>query len=103
MRILSFARGRATALGVLSTGILCPCHALVGLVGLITGAAIVSPEAQDGIHAVYVPVAVLVGAVLLGSGRGRKSRGQGQPAEVDPHPWKEPPPKGEVERISVGG
>ncbi|MBV9601038.1 MAG: hypothetical protein JOZ87_29850 [Chloroflexi bacterium] len=53
------------ALGVLSTGIFCPCHVLVGIAGLIAGGAILSPEAQDGIHAVYVPFAVLVGALML--------------------------------------
>jgi hypothetical protein len=59
------ARQRAAALGVLATGIVCPCHALVGVAGLIAGSAIVSPAVQDGIHAVYVPVAVLVGAFML--------------------------------------
>ena len=42
-------------LGVLATGVICPCHALVGLVGVLTGGAVLSPAAQDGIHAVYVP------------------------------------------------
>jgi hypothetical protein len=58
-------RQRAAALGLLSTGILCPCHALVGVAGLVVGSAIVSPDVQDGIHAVYVPLAVLVGALML--------------------------------------
>jgi hypothetical protein len=58
-------RQRAAALGVLATGIVCPCHALVGVAGLIAGTAIVSPDVQDGIHAVYVPLAVLVGALML--------------------------------------
>ncbi len=58
-------RQRAAALGVLSTGIVCPCHALVGVAGLIAGSAILSPDVQDGIHAVYVPFAVLVGALML--------------------------------------
>ena len=66
MRILAFAGHRATALGVLCTGVLCPCHALVGLVALLSGGTIVSPAAQDGVHAVYVPFAVLIGAALLG-------------------------------------
>lgn len=65
MRLFGFARQRAAALGVLSTGVVCPCHVLVGLVGLLTGGAILSPAAQDGIHAVYVPAAVLTGAMLL--------------------------------------
>jgi hypothetical protein len=56
---------RATALGVLSTGVVCPCHALVGVAGLIAGSAILSPDVQDGIHAVYVPLAVLVGTLML--------------------------------------
>jgi hypothetical protein len=54
---------------MLSTGVVCPCHVLAGLVALISGGALLSPEAQDGLHAVYVPFAVLVGAVLLGSPR----------------------------------
>ena len=66
MRILAFARHRATALGVLSTGIVCPCHGLVGLLALLTGGTVLSPAAQDGFHAVYVPFAVLIGAALLG-------------------------------------
>ena len=69
-RVRSFAQSRAAALSVLSTGVLCPCHVLVGIAGLLTGGAILSPAAQDGIHAVYVPFAVLVGALLL---RGRRT------------------------------
>jgi hypothetical protein len=65
MRVWQFARERGAALGVLATGVVCPCHALVGVAGLFTGGAILSPAAQDGIHAVYVPAAVLLGAVLL--------------------------------------
>jgi len=38
---------------------------LVGLFGLVTGGALLSPAAQDGLHAVYVPLAVLAGALLL--------------------------------------
>jgi hypothetical protein len=64
-RVLDYARGRVAALGVLSTGVVCPCHVLVGLAGLMSGGAILSPAVQDGIHAVYVPFAVLVGALLL--------------------------------------
>ena len=52
-------------MGVLATGVVCPCHALVGLIGLVTGGALLSPAAQDGVHAVYVPTAVLLGAWLL--------------------------------------
>ncbi|HEX8966481.1 MAG TPA: hypothetical protein VF937_01290 [Chloroflexota bacterium] len=62
---------RIGALGVLSTGVVCPCHVLVGLVGLATGGSLLSPAAQDGLHAVYVPFAILAGAALL---RGRGSR-----------------------------
>jgi hypothetical protein len=65
MRARAIARRRAAALGVLSTGVLCPCHVLIGLLGLISGGAVLSPAAQDGIHAVYVPFAVLAGALLL--------------------------------------
>ena len=63
--MLGFLRARVTALGVLATGVVCPCHALVGLIGLATGGVLLSPAAQDGVHAVYVPLAVLVGALLL--------------------------------------
>jgi hypothetical protein len=56
---------RLAAFGLAATGLVCPCHALVGLVSLLSGAAILSPAVQDGIHAVYVPLAVLTGAVLL--------------------------------------
>jgi hypothetical protein len=38
---------------------------LVGVVTVLTGAAVLSPAAQDGVHAVYVPVAILLGALLL--------------------------------------
>jgi hypothetical protein len=69
MRLLVFARRRGAALGVLSTGVVCPCHVLIGLAGLVTGGAILSPAAQDGLHAVYVPFAVLTGALLLRRGR----------------------------------
>jgi hypothetical protein len=61
-------RQRAAALGVLATGVICPCHALVGLIGLVTGGSVLSPAAQDGVHAVYVPAAVLVGVLLLKRG-----------------------------------
>ncbi|HEY1292523.1 MAG TPA: hypothetical protein VGJ60_05460 [Chloroflexota bacterium] len=53
------------ALGVLSTGLVCPCHVLVGALGLILGTSLLSPAEQDGVHAVYVPAAVLVGALML--------------------------------------
>jgi hypothetical protein len=56
---------RPLGLGLLSTGVVCPCHVLVGLVGLFTGGTLLTPAAQDGLHAVYVPLAVLGGALLL--------------------------------------
>jgi hypothetical protein len=56
---------RHLGLGLLTTGIICPCHVLVGAVTLLTGGSVLSPAAQDGLHAVYVPFAVLAGAVLL--------------------------------------
>jgi hypothetical protein len=71
MRILSFARHRAAALGVLATGVACPCHVLVGLAALVSGGTLLSPAAQDGLHAVYVPGAVLVGALMLRRGTNR--------------------------------
>ena len=60
-----FGRHRVLGLGALASGVFCPCHALVGLASLATGGQILSPAAQDGLHAVYVPFAVLAGAVLL--------------------------------------
>ncbi len=60
-----FGRQRWLGLGTLATGVVCPCHVLVGLVGLAMGGEVLSPAAQDGVHAVYVPFAVLAGAVLL--------------------------------------
>ena len=68
MPLAEFLRARLAPLGLIATGVVCPCHVLVGLVGLLTGATVLSPAAQDGVHAVYVPLAVLSGAVLL---RGR--------------------------------
>jgi hypothetical protein len=59
------AAGRVLGFGVLATGLVCPCHVLVGLVVMLTGSAVLSPAAQDGLHAVYVPAAVLAGAALL--------------------------------------
>jgi hypothetical protein len=56
---------RSVALGLLSTGVVCPCHVLVGLASLLTGGSLLTPAAQDGLHAVYVPFAVLAGALLL--------------------------------------
>ena len=56
-------------LGVLATGVVCPCHALAWLAGLIVGAPLLEPAVQDGLHAVYVPLAVLGGAGLLRYGR----------------------------------
>jgi hypothetical protein len=58
-------RQRWAGVGVLTTGVLCPCHILAALFGLVSGGALLSPAAQDGLHAVYVPFAVLAGAVLL--------------------------------------
>jgi hypothetical protein len=65
MRLLAFARTRLVPLGVLSTGVVCPCHVLVNAIALFTGGAVLSPAAQDGVHAVYVPFAVVTGALLL--------------------------------------
>jgi len=72
-------RLRALGLGVLSTGVVCPCHALVGLVGLAMGGQVLSPAAQDGVHAVYVPFAVLTGALLLGKGAAVRHRRESVP------------------------
>jgi hypothetical protein len=59
-------RQRFLGLGAIATGVVCPCHVLVGLASLVIGGQVLSPAAQDGVHAVYVPIAVLVGALLLG-------------------------------------
>jgi hypothetical protein len=61
----SVISGRLLGLGVLGTGVVCPCHVLVGAIGLVSGGALLAPAAQDGVHALYVPLAVFVGAVLL--------------------------------------
>jgi hypothetical protein len=60
-----FGHPRSLGLGLLSTGVVCPCHVLVGLASLLTGGSLLTPAAQDGLHAVYVPFAVLAGALLL--------------------------------------
>lgn len=59
------ASSRRVGLGVLASGVICPCHALAWLAGLLLGAPLLGPAAQDGLHAVYVPLAVLVGTCLL--------------------------------------
>ena len=59
---------RWSALASLATGVFCPCHALVGAVAALTGNAVLSPAAQDGLHAIYVPLAVVTGALLLRRG-----------------------------------
>ena len=56
---------RRLGLGVLATGLVCPCHALAWLAGLLLGRPLLDPAAQDGLHAVYVPLAILAGAGLL--------------------------------------
>src|SRR6266536_3165602 len=52
---------RLFGLGVLATGLVCPCHVLAGLAALLLGVPLLSPAAQDGVHALYVPSAVLPG------------------------------------------
>ena len=66
--LMRLGRQRFIGLGAIATGVACPCHVLVGLIGLAMGGQVLSPAAQDGVHAVYVPVAVLAGALLLGKG-----------------------------------
>jgi hypothetical protein len=51
--------------GVLATGLVCPCHVLAGAAAFFLGAQPLSAAAQDGLHAVYVPAAVIVGAAVL--------------------------------------
>jgi hypothetical protein len=61
----AFGRQRWVGLGTLATGVVCPCHVLVGLVSFVIGGQVLSPAAQDGVHAVYLPIAVLAGALVL--------------------------------------
>jgi hypothetical protein len=65
VHLAEFLRGRLAPLGLLATGVVCPCHVLVGALALFGGASVLSPAAQDGVHAVYVPMAVMSGALLL--------------------------------------
>ncbi|TME42886.1 MAG: hypothetical protein E6I75_01955 [Chloroflexi bacterium] len=73
-----FGRRRTLGLSLLSTGVICPCHVLVGLFGLLTGGSLLTPAAQDGLHAVYVPLAVLAGALALRKARPPSPSGRGQ-------------------------
>ena len=73
-----FGRRRTLGLGLLSSGVICPCHVLVGLFGLLTGGSLLTPAAQDGLHAVYVPLAVLAGALALRKARPPSPSGRGQ-------------------------
>jgi hypothetical protein len=41
-------------------------YVLAGLVALLVGVPLLPPAAQDGVHALYTPAAVLAGAGLLG-------------------------------------
>ena len=74
--LLRFSHPRVIGLGAIATGVVCPCHVLIGAIGLMMGGQVLSPAAQDGVHAVYVPFAVLTGALLLGKKtlEGQKSR-----------------------------
>ncbi len=74
--MFTFGRHRALGVAALATGVVCPCHVLVGLVSLAISGQALSPAAQDGVHAVYVPIAVLAGALLLGKEtlEGQKSK-----------------------------
>ncbi|MDQ3810208.1 MAG: hypothetical protein M3336_07950 [Chloroflexota bacterium] len=56
---------RLLGAGVLASGLVCPCHVLAGLAVLVAGGPSLSLAAQDGLHALYVPLAVLAGAGLL--------------------------------------
>jgi len=64
---------RISGIGVLASGFVCPCHVLAGAAAILIGAPLLSPAAQDGLHAVYVPAAVIVGAGLLRLPSGRAS------------------------------
>jgi hypothetical protein len=68
---------RGLGLGLLATGIVCPCHALAWLGGLVLGAPLLEPGVQDGLHAVYVPLAVLGGAGLLRWSQHRRATADG--------------------------
>ena len=61
---------RLSGIGIAATGIVCPCHVLSAAVlsvgALLLGSAPdLRPEAQDGIHALYLPFAVSLGAWLI--------------------------------------
>lgn len=79
MAPMSVSRARRLGGGVVAvSGLVCPCHVLTGLVlaagVLFLGVApALDADAQDGIHALYLPTAVAAGAWLLAgpSGRGR--------------------------------
>jgi hypothetical protein len=78
------ARRRVGPLGGLAlagTGIACPCHVLAGLalgafVALGGTAPPLSPDLQDAVHGVYVPLAVAGGAALLARARRRSAVSQ---------------------------
>ena len=56
---------KRVGLGVLLTGFVCPCHVFVAVLSWMAGTALIPPAVQDGIHAVYMPAAVLSGVGLL--------------------------------------
>ena len=68
MRVVQIWR-RVFGLGLLSTGVVCPCHVLTAAVGLVSGSTLLTPAAQDGLHALYTPAAVALGAALLRRGK----------------------------------
>ncbi len=56
---------------------MCPCHALLGLfagAASLLGIALpaLTPSEQDGLHALYLPLAVLSGAILLAPNKRRR-------------------------------
>jgi hypothetical protein len=58
------------AVAMLASGAACPCHVMAGLglsaLALLVGSApVLTPEIQDGVHAVYLPFAVVTGALFL--------------------------------------
>jgi hypothetical protein len=62
---------RVFGFGVLATGLVCPCHVLAGVAAAVLGVPLLSVAAQDGLHAVYVPSAILASMGLL---EGRRTR-----------------------------
>ena len=82
-RALSLRRVLAAAAPLL----ICPCHVLYGAAALAAGvaglAAPLAPEVQDGLHAVYLPLAGIGAALWLRRGARQAAEREG-PAQPPP-------------------